>query len=154
MSVHPGFFLLLKHIHLHSRLLPLTTLLFFCAVGEFRYADVNHATFWPNLNHFVIPGGTGDGGLAQPLLALVLGGRHDGVPLRVLDVTEGVRVVVFDVKLLRGYQSKTCLGLCFVKLCRSRLKAGLQVWRIVFPLLLTTSARLCLQHSLNLGTTF
>ena len=145
MSVHPGFFILLEPILLHSRLLLLTTLPFFCAAGEFRHlyldenkteylnhveaktAGGNHPSFWPNLNHFTIPGGTGDGGLPQPLLALVLRGRHDGVSLRVLHAAEGVRVVVFDVKLLRGYQSKTCLGLCFVKLCRSRLKGGLQV---------------------------
>ena len=47
-----------------------------------------------------VPGGTEDGGLAQPLLALVLGGQHDGVPLRVLAPAEGVRVVVLNVQLL------------------------------------------------------
>ena len=46
------------------------------------------------------PGGTGDGGLAQPLLALVLRGQHDSVPLRVLAPAEGVRVVVLNVQLL------------------------------------------------------
>ena len=102
MSVHPGFFILLEPILLHNRLLLLTTLPVFCAVGEFIYAGGNHATFGPNLNHFTIPGGTGDGGLPQPLLALVLGGRHDGVPLRVLDAAEDVGVIVLDVKLLLG----------------------------------------------------
>ena len=46
------------------------------------------------------PSGTDGGGLTQPLLALVLGGEHDGVALRVLAAAEGVRVVVLNVQLL------------------------------------------------------
>ena len=37
---------------------------------------------------------------------------------------------------------------------RAQLKGGTQVWWILLPLLLTTSAWPCLQHSRNLGTTF
>ena len=42
-------------------------------------------------------------------------------------------------------------GTIATKQYRARLKGGAQVWQILFLLLLTTSAWLCIQHSHNLA---